>query len=314
MIPLLLTAISLGQCAGGSCYAPSSSYLPTFAAAVIYLQPATFTQAPAPAPTIRRYRTVYQGMDLVVEGWLDANGQINWQADRAFNAEAIRAARARAIEAREESARTEAAKASFLKAEAARVKALEAEAEARRRIKPAGFQNYGLDFEKIFPPGSPPEKYHATTPEGRAFIELAKAGVDKLPDDSGKPFVTVIGQGSNTESAFTALASLRSETRLGKFAADAWQVKGIGLAAKGDPSIVVQDPSGRVIYREDGFDGDGKALLARVSGKLRRPNPDYDPAKDPGPNAMAAAGSDMIAFAVIGACVLLFLSGRKAGS
>jgi hypothetical protein len=52
-------------------------------------------------------------------------------------------------------------------------------------------------------------------------------------------------------------------------------VQGFGFRTDGRPTIYVQDAAGRVLHRQDDYDG-----AEQLAGALRRPGP-YDPATDP---------------------------------
>jgi hypothetical protein len=115
-------------------------------------------------------------------------------------------------------------------------------------------------------------------PASRAEVvkEIASAGLD---DDSRKPWITVIG---SPEEKARALEDLENDPEVGKvfrlkgYEPDHWALR-CGFAAGGRPTIYVQDAGGKVLHRQDDYQG-GMSALAEA---LRKTKQGYDPKKDP---------------------------------
>jgi hypothetical protein len=104
---------------------------------------------------------------------------------------------------------------------------------------------------------------------------------DGPPDDSDKPWLTIIGQKADRDRVINdlethpALREIAAGHRVQCYAPDYWAVQGFGFRTDGRPTIYVQDAAGRVLHRQDDYDG-----AEQLAGALRRPGP-YDPATDP---------------------------------
>ncbi len=138
----------------------------------------------------------------------------------------------------------------------------------------------------------------AVGPEAKAMVESIVEGKPQIVDDSNKYQVSVIGPAEATAPVLEAfrngpIAEHASQLKVRAFAKTDPLVKDIGLVSDGDPDIIVQSPDGTVRLRLKDFKlgGDGlRAELIRV-GALRKSNPNYTPAKDPGVSSAVANGS-----------------------
>ncbi|HEX5273173.1 MAG TPA: hypothetical protein VFW33_21905, partial [Gemmataceae bacterium] len=106
--------------------------------------------------------------------------------------------------------------------------------------------------------------------------------VRAIADDSARNHLTVIGDEAGRKAVLADLASSPSlnawaqKCRVQSYAPDAWELA-VGFTSRPGPrpTVVVQDPSGRVLLRA------AYSTPAALAGALRRADPSYDPAKDP---------------------------------
>jgi hypothetical protein len=104
----------------------------------------------------------------------------------------------------------------------------------------------------------------------------------KIPDDSSKQRVTVIGTRAQTEKVLEdfqshqALKPFKDRLLVAAYEPTHWCIQRQGFATHGKPTIYVQDVDGTVLHRQDDYEG-GAEELARV---LRKIDPDYRPALD----------------------------------
>jgi hypothetical protein len=258
MFPTLLALLLTGQCAGGSCAVPTRSYAPLYVPQPQYrvVQPAP-VQKPQPHGI---YKTKYQGLVLEVFGVKLASGDIEWEPDAPFNADAIATAK-----------------------------------RAASAVAKAAVTNFGLT----------PDKIGKTVGFSGNVHEYQQAKTGK-PTRDGKIFLTVIGNPSDRKSVVDdwhsnpEFADLRDSVHFGEFERNAWQVKDeLGYAATGKPTILIQQPSGRVEYRAYDYSGGAKELAQA----LRRADPKYSPERDPGPTAKAHA-AEYDSYVLVGAVLL----------
>jgi hypothetical protein len=133
--------------------------------------------------------------------------------------------------------------------------------------------NYGVNTEKL-------SKEECYCVNGKKVTDgpLAPA----VPDDSGKLHLTIIGNEAERrrvlEDLATApeLAEFRDRFHVQDYPADHWAVCLCGFCCHGHPTIYLQLPAGKVLHRQDDYDG--PATLAKA---LRRAASDYDANKDP---------------------------------
>jgi hypothetical protein len=175
--------------------------------------------------------------------------------------------------------------------------------------------NHGVDWSKI--------KDHEATYSGRKIgCERAHELVGKqVPDDAKRFRLTIIGNPAEQKEALTQFASLEPEIRdrmnTWAVAADHWSLKD-GLSGQavfktqGTPVIYLQDPSGKVLHRQD----DGKDMPTAIRKAVKA----YDQTKDPDlrkvepkkPNDPAAPTHPAVPVCCLaaGAALLLYLKGK----
>jgi hypothetical protein len=132
--------------------------------------------------------------------------------------------------------------------------------------------------------GSPHQESHALIES----LQVPEAPLPDLIDDSGKLRVTVMS--TNPEDRKQAiqdlrmgngpLASFKDKILVRGTSPDNWDVKQVGLASEtlsqGKPSVVMQEPSGKVIFATT------KYTPEKAADALRKANPNFDPSKVPG--------------------------------
>jgi hypothetical protein len=133
--------------------------------------------------------------------------------------------------------------------------------------------NYGINTDKL----SKDECYRVN---GNKVTDKPLAPA--VPDDSGKLHLTIIGSEAERrrvlEDLATApeLAEFRDRFHVQDYPPDHWAVCLCGFHCHGHPTIYLQLASGKVLHRQDDYDG--PASLAKA---LRRAASDYDAKKDP---------------------------------
>lgn len=166
-------------------------------------------------------------------------------------------------------------------------------------VEKDGSTNYGIQVEQICQPSCPgPEAMtiNGIKVDRRKGIE-ALAGDGALPDDRKLLRLTVAGP---KEFQRQVLADLERDPLKGfsdrilvqAYTPDAWELKESGFAPGNQ--VYLQAPDGKVLYRAENYAG-GPEKLSRA---LRRAAPDYQPARDPGPN-----GNTQDAVLAIALCV-----------
>lgn len=126
-------------------------------------------------------------------------------------------------------------------------------------------ENYGIDREKW-------------AQEPRRSI-----GARGLPDDTDRLRLTVIGPEKERRTVLTdldadpALKAVRDRVVVQGYAPDAWPVARAGFKTDGLPTIYLQSPSGKVLHRQDTYEGGAEQLAEAI----RKADPAYDPRKDP---------------------------------
>lgn len=117
--------------------------------------------------------------------------------------------------------------------------------------------------------------------------------LEELPNDRAKRRLIVISENPAEREQVLAdmkshpsVATLRDNFVVKGYAPDHWHIAKYGFYSKGRPTIQITEPSGKSLWRQDDYKG-GPELLAVA---LRRLQPSYDPAKDPGPNSNPLGG------------------------
>ena len=196
----------------------------------------------------------HEGMDFVVEGTRLPSGNIRWQQDHPFNARALVAARGLASTT---STQTTPTKSSASKA----------------------VPNYGLDPTRM--------AKVANGPEATRYIQQAKSIVGPEED---KLHLTLIGSPSDRDSLTVDLDNslelkpLKDSLLVQCYEPGDWAINPeLGFPHHG---VLLQDKTGKVLYRSADYKDFAKVrgeIAAVAAGALRKPPPNYDPSKDPGP-------------------------------
>jgi hypothetical protein len=178
------------------------------------------------------------------------------------------------------------------------------------RVENDGTLNFGLDREHLA--GPRPERYSINGREASKedVLRLLQA---QVPDDTSKPFLTVIGapesrrQVLNDLENHPSLAPWKGKLRVQAYNPDDWAVARAGFVTGGNPTVYLQAADGKVLHRQDDYGGGADGLAAA----LRRADPGYDPAGDPDRRKAAPAGLRDVPWSVpvvlLGAAGLLIL-------
>lgn len=145
--------------------------------------------------------------------------------------------------------------------------------------KPVAIPNFGLDLEHLNNKG---EQYSLSGEQVSKQTAEAVFGDGRIPDDAGKHRIVVIGPDHERKPVLDALAShsalapWKDKTIQQGFEPGHWALRP-GFVTTGHPTIYLEDGSGKVLFRQDNFEGGPEAL----ADALRKASPDYDPKKDP---------------------------------
>lgn len=296
----LLTALILGQCAGGSCPAPSvfrggmyaqPQYIPQYQPQVVRQQIPAYSMpepnAPfEPTPEKDWYPITHKGLNFKVWGYKTSDGRVTWEPSQPFNKTSFNAAVAASVKAKQEAAE-------LAKAEQPRppepVKPVE-------QPKPVA-NNFGLEASKV-------GKNIGYTGSVREYeMQAGKTSASKL-------YLTVIGTPADRKQVVEDWKShpeyndLRGSVNFGEYNRGDWQVAdNLGYAGNGKPTILIQQPSGRVDYRAYDYAGGAKG----IAQALRRADPTYRPERDPGPSNVIP-GLDTYTQAAVGVAVVTLLA------
>jgi hypothetical protein len=197
-----------------------------------------------------------------------------------------------------------------------------------RKTGPGGLRS-DWDTEPSEPPIPPPVALHnglAWRPRGERYyldgrsVDASEAvgslGGEGLADDSGLPYLTLIGPAAERAKVEAdlktapELAVFAGKYRLQSYAPSDWAVTGVGFVASGTPTIYYQRADGKALHRQDEYRG-AKAL----ADVLRRADPNYKPEADPDlskkpslpglPGPLQDVPIPMIALAGAGALIFL---------
>jgi hypothetical protein len=133
-------------------------------------------------------------------------------------------------------------------------------------------KNFGVSTDKI-------AKNEVYTVNGRVVTQPAGP---PIPDDSGKLHLTIIGNEAERRRVLLDLATapelaeFRDRFLVQDYPPDHWAVALCGFYTAGHPTIYVQQPSGKVLHRQDDYDGPN-----RFAEALRKASSSYDAARDP---------------------------------
>lgn len=145
-----------------------------------------------------------------------------------------------------------------------------------------------------------------------SFNDALRAVGADIPDDASNLRLTVIGPRDQIDRV---LADLQSHPALvalrERLVVQAYDVANpnskwaldCGFVTTGTPTIYVQEPSGKVLHRQDTYEGPEKLAQA-----LRRSRPDYTPSKDKNLNKTQPVPLSLL---LLGGGVALFLLSKK---
>jgi hypothetical protein len=118
----------------------------------------------------------------------------------------------------------------------------------------------------------------------RADAHRVLGGNDpRIPDDSGRWHLTVIGAPADREpllhdlKTHPALRPWQDHLVVQGYDPEHWAVTRQGFRAGGRPTVYVQAPDGAVLHHQDDYSGGAEALAEA----LRRIDPNYRPDRDP---------------------------------
>ncbi|VTS03246.1 hypothetical protein [Tuwongella immobilis] len=175
---------------------------------------------------------------------------------------------------------------------------------------PAG--NYGIDLDKL----GHRERYSLNGREV-SQAEAFQAAGDDLVDDSHLRRLTVIGTPEQRKAVVEDLKSspklsgYRDQLVIKTYSPADWAVNDAGFVTSGKPTIYLQAPNGKVLHRQDDYDGPDSLASA-----IRKSDPNYDPAKDPdlrksssNPLSDALSGFTPTTLGLVGIIVALIFKG-----
>jgi len=177
--------------------------------------------------------------------------------------------------------------------------------------KPAEVKNFGIIREKLAEHGEHYLLNGKSVSSDDARQALASGG---LPDDAGKPRLTIIGPEADRRRVLDdlakapALAEFRDHFLVQAYPPEHWAVANSGFVTDGRPTIYMQAPDGKVLHRQNDYAGPEDLAQA-----IRRADPNYDSRKDPDlrqPSPLARFSLARIPTAVwllAGGCLFLFL-------
>lgn len=144
-------------------------------------------------------------------------------------------------------------------------------------------QNFGLDLNHM-KDCSGKECFRVNGKECSRESALESIESGSVPDDSKLRRVVVLGSEGSRKRVLDdwgkgGLASFKDSAILQCYSPDHWHVKDVGYKAFADPTIYVVDAGGKVLHRQDYYDGPDK-----LAGALRKTDLSYDPSKDPDVN------------------------------
>ena len=176
--------------------------------------------------------------------------------------------------------------------------------------------NFGVNRSKIDKEKTYCINGHPVTKDDAMRAMQGEKGFPGIPDDAKFDSLTVIGtpdQCKPVEEDFAknkAFDGIRDKMVFQSYRADDPMVAEIGITP-GSPAIYHQKPDGKVLARYSTYPGPEK-----VATEIRKRNPDYDPNKDPkpdapGPEPPKAPETSGIVIALIVAFMAWLLGGNK---
>lgn len=133
-------------------------------------------------------------------------------------------------------------------------------------------QNFGVDLSKLS--GDPSPRYYLGDRKVERDQVVEAITAPRLPDDSRKGRITVIGSPEATKGVLATLKGIpeAAEYVIKEYQPTDWAVRP-GFVTTGNPTIYVQAADGRVLHRQDDPQGLAEAL--------RKARPDYKSENDP---------------------------------
>lgn len=173
--------------------------------------------------------------------------------------------------------------------------------------------NYGVDFDKISQ-----SRHYSINGQSASEEEVANRMTGKLVDDSSKLFITVIGtpefrkKVTDDWKTHKAFADVRSRYHFHDYAPDHPMVKCGFVTVNG---VYCQAPGGKVIHRQEGYDGPEKLSEAAIES-VRKVDPNYKPSADVNLNdpAEKIKGVPVIVWIAGGVALLLIAKAQQGKS
>jgi hypothetical protein len=192
---------------------------------------------------------------------------------------------------------------------------------AQGRLPRQPRQPFGVEVDKL---GGRPRYLVNGRETTRGAAHAALAGGGQVPDSTGKLRVVVIGGAAERQEVVrTFPPEWKGRVVLQDYAPDHWHVARAGFHTQGKPTIYALAPTGEVLHRQDDYQGGAEALARALAGAhealagLRRPRPDYDPARDPDLRRRVPALPRLVprvpwsVWVLGGAALILLFLGRK---
>jgi len=172
----------------------------------------------------------------------------------------------------------------------------------RRDVEPEAppieIENFG---NKYLPNGNGKESFSIGGEECTREQARQRMLQGALADDRAKLRLTVIGSETARAPVLAdlsgALADVANPFLVQAYPADHWAVARAGFVTSGSPTIYVQDATGKVLHRQDDY-ADGAEGLRKALEAIRKPDPNYQPARDSDRRGGLAGSSLWIVLAV----------------
>lgn len=170
--------------------------------------------------------------------------------------------------------------------------------------------NYGVDVEKLTAARFG-YKINGRQASREEVLDLIQNGI---PDDRHKLRLTIIGSEEECRRVLDdlekhpELAACKNLVLVQSYRPTHWAVRDVGFVTTGHPTIYLQAPDGRVLHRQDDYQGGAE----RLSLAIRKADPSYRPDKDPDltkpaiiPFPISFAG--WMEWVIVGAAILFVL-------
>lgn len=143
-----------------------------------------------------------------------------------------------------------------------------------------GVHNFGIDRSRI---NGRHERFMLNGREISRAEAIEAIGGAGLVDDSNKLRLTIIGTEAERACVLAdlngPLKDMAADYLVQAYSPNDWAVAKAGFVTTGKPTIYIQQADGVVLHRQDDY-ADGAAGLRTVFERLRKPDPNYQPAKD----------------------------------